>query len=274
MKKTLMTILAHPDDEAYSIGGTLAKYSAEGCDVHIVIATDGAAGTSVDEINFPGKSLSEIRKLEMEASAHLIGAHLHWLGYKDSGMRGDPGNLDSACLIQANKEKTVSQVIQLLTEYKPQVIITHDENGGYFHPDHIYCYQIATQAFLRLQESKSEYKPSDLYYHVLPKWWVLLYAFGMIIGGNNPRKWGRGRDIDVTKAGTPAKKINSTIDIRNYWRLKREACAQHVSQGGDKYIYFHPLLPEWLQKLIFGVEFYVRFNFSNKQTAKSTDLFK
>lgn len=268
-QSNLLAILAHPDDEAYSVGGTLLKYARQGVTVHIVIATDGAEGSIDPSYGNIDGSIVDIRKKEMEASAKIIGANLSWLNYRDSGMQGDPANQNPNALINADKKVVIEKIANLIKDIRPQVIITHDENGGYFHPDHIFCYKVVTAAVEYLNSTYPDKTPIGLFYHVLPKWWVLIYALGMLINGENPKKWGRGKDIDVTKAGTPSKKISAKINIRDYWSLKRTICAQHLSQGGDNYIYFNRRIPTWLQKKIFGVEFYVKHPSNEDQNNES-----
>lgn len=147
MPKTLLAIFAHPDDESFGPGGTLAKYAAEGVDVHIAIATDGAAGSMAEGHEVEREQLASVRSKELEAAVKILGGTLHRLGYRDSGMKGDPANDDPQAWIRADEEEAVRRVVQLIRELRPHIIITHDETGGYFHPDHIQCWNITTKAF-------------------------------------------------------------------------------------------------------------------------------
>ncbi|HZD11702.1 MAG TPA: PIG-L family deacetylase, partial [Candidatus Binatia bacterium] len=137
MKRTLLAVLAHPDDESFGPGGTLARYAAQGVDVHIVIATNGAAGSVVEEYEAAREQLAQVRREEVEAAVEILGAELHLLGYRDSGYIGDPANEHPEALINVDKREAAAEVVRLIRELRPQVVLTHDEFGGYFHPDHI-----------------------------------------------------------------------------------------------------------------------------------------
>jgi len=260
VKQSLLAIVAHPDDESYSIGGTLAKYSAEGRDVNVLVATDGASGTISQGDIERHKPLESIRANEMRQAAKVLGVTLHWLGYRDSGMAGDVANNHPNAFIQADKAVVAEQVYEIMSEIKPDVVITHDKNGGYFHPDHIFCSEITTSAYrMYIGHDATQHLDNTLpglYYFCLPKWWIELYIVGMKLKGDDPTKWGHNQNLDVTNVGVPMRSIQVKVDVTQYWDAKREACARHQSQGGDKFIYFHPLIPKWLQKAVFGKEFF------------------
>ena len=138
MKKTLLAILAHPDDESFGPGGTLAKLAAEGVDVHIAIATDGAAGSVAEGYEEAREKLAAVRAVELEKAVEILGGTLHRLGYRDSGMKGDVANQHPDAFINADHFSAIGKVVKLIREIQPHVVVTHDETGGYFHPDHIH----------------------------------------------------------------------------------------------------------------------------------------
>ncbi len=135
--KRLLAVLAHPDDESFGPGGTFARYAAAGVAVHIAIATDGVAGSVAKGYEETLKDLVAVRARELDAAVAILGATLHKLGYRDSGYVNDPANQHPEAFINAEQTAVVGQVVRLIREIRPQVIITHDETGGYFHPDHI-----------------------------------------------------------------------------------------------------------------------------------------
>ncbi len=278
MKRTLLAVLAHPDDESYGIGGTLARYVAEGCDVHVAIATDGAAG-SVDE-NWKGdrSKLVEARYKELDASAEVLGITLHRLGYRDSGYVGDKENENPAAFINADQDEASGRVSDLFRELRPDVVITHDETGGYFHPDHIQCYKITTAAFHAAGDSTDNpdseqefFQPSRLYYSAFPNSWVKVVMFLMRLRGVDPTRAGRNQDIDFTRVGVPPEKITTSINYSKYWEVKRAASAKHGSQGGGTS--FSRLFPPWLQKRIFATETYIRAYPPVPEGYREKDLF-
>ncbi len=250
--RKLLTFMAHPDDEAYGIGGTLAKYAAEGVEIHIATVTDGSAGTPVEGFKMRGKTITQVRKVEMQNAAKILGAKLHWMGYRDSGMQGDVRNSDPKALINQDTKKIQNEFLSLIKKINPDVVITHDITGGYFHPDHIFISKVVTDV---VRSIKSETRPA-LYHHIIPKWWVLLYTTTMRLQGKDPTKWGHNKDLDLTKAGVGRDQINACIDVWKYWEVKQKASAAHVSQGGDGNILF--TIPKVFQRLIVSKECYMR----------------
>ncbi|MCI0643792.1 MAG: PIG-L family deacetylase, partial [Chloroflexi bacterium] len=111
MKRTLLAVLAHPDDESYGLGGTLARYAREGVDVHVAIATDGAAGSIDERWQGDHNRLVEARAEEVKAAAQILGVTLHNLGYRDSGYIGDPANQHPAAFINADQCEAAGRVV-------------------------------------------------------------------------------------------------------------------------------------------------------------------
>jgi LmbE family N-acetylglucosaminyl deacetylase len=263
MKQALLAVLAHPDDESFGIGGTLARYVREGVDVHVAIATDGIAGSVVDAYEEKTDQLVAIRMQELEAAVDILGCSLHKFCYRDSGHIGDPANDHESAFIHADEYEATGRVVQLIRETRPQVIITHDDTGGYFHPDHVKCWKITTAAFHAAGDPQkypeidlTSYQPQRLYYTAFPRHWVAFFSKMMRLLGRDPTKIGRNEDIDLTGMGVPRDRIHAWVDFRHYWEIKAEAGAQHVSQGGG--VGFGRLLPNWLLKRFFGRESYTR----------------
>jgi LmbE family N-acetylglucosaminyl deacetylase len=263
MKRTLLAIFAHPDDESFGPGGTLARYAAEGVDVHIAIATDGAAGSVAEGYEEARQQLADVRAKEVEAAVKILGGTLHRLGYRDSGYIGDPANQHPDALIQADEREATGKVVQLIRELQPQVVITHDETGGYFHPDHIFCCQITTAAFHAAGDEKqypgigpAPYRPERLYYSVLSNRWIRIFILLMRLRRQDPTRMGRNKDIDFTKIGIPPERIHAYVNYRPYWDVKSLASAQHPSQGGGTSR--SRLMPVWLQRRFFAHDTYIR----------------
>ncbi len=164
MTRKLLAVLAHPDDESYGIGGTLARYVAEGVEVHVAIATDGAAGSIDEKWQGDRSRLIDARAQELKNAADVLGVHLHLLGYRDSGYINDPANKHPAAFINSDDEETVCRIVQLIRDIRPQVVITHDETGGYYHPDHIRCYEVSHGRVFRRWSGRS-----------LPQSWIAAF---------------------------------------------------------------------------------------------------
>lgn len=278
MKKTLLAVLAHPDDESFGLGGTLARYAAEGVDVHIAIATDGVAGSVVEGFEHTKADLVNVRAREVQAAVDTLGGTLHMLGYRDSGYVNDPANDHPEAFINCDLHAAIGRVVQLIRTLRPQVIITHDETGGYFHPDHIHCWRIVTPAFHAAGEpaqypdiGPAPYQAQRLYYTAFPNTLTRFFVFLLRLRGRDPRRMGRNKDIDMTKLGLPRRRLHARIDYRDYWDVKRAASAQHPSQGGGTGN--SRALPEWFQRRYMAKEYFIRAHPPAPDGFKETDLF-
>jgi N-acetyl-1-D-myo-inositol-2-amino-2-deoxy-alpha-D-glucopyranoside deacetylase len=148
-----MTVHAHPDDEIIGTGGAMAKYAAEGERVVLATCTRGELGEIVvPDLDTPEnrRRLGEIRAGELEAALGALGV-TEWenLGYRDSGMMGTPGNHDPRCFWQAPFDDAVRRLVWLVRRYRPDVMTTYNDFGGYGHPDHIRTHEVAVGAFAR-----------------------------------------------------------------------------------------------------------------------------
>ncbi len=274
----LLGIFAHPDDESFGPGGTLAKYARAGVEVHVAIATDGAAGSVVDGHEDKRNELARIRSEELVSAANILGVRLHRLGYRDSGMKGNPANEDPRAFIQADLEEAIGRIVALIRTIRPQVVLTHDETGGYFHPDHIQCWRITTAAFQAAGDQAcypeigpAPYQPERLYYTARSKRMVRLFSLIRRLQGQDPKRIGINKDIDLTRLGVPDEKVHASINIRPMWEIKRKASAQHATQGGGRG--FFPWMPDLLQKQLFGVETYMRAYPPLPDGSREYDLF-
>jgi len=277
VKKSMLVVLAHPDDESFGPGGTLAKYAAEGVDVHVCIATDGVAGSVEDGFEESAADLVRVRSKELEQAVSVLGGHLHRLCYRDSGMRGDPANNHPDAFINTDDATVVGQIVELIRRLKPQVVITNDETGGYFHPDHIRCYEVTTAAFHAAADpaqypdiGPEPHQARRLYYTVIPTSWLKVYIWILRLRGQDPRAVGRNKDIDLTRLGHPKEKLHARINYRDYWEVKMKASAAHASQGGGG---MNRFLPMWLQKRMLATDSFIRAYPPAPDGFRETDLF-
>src|SRR6201991_3975379 len=151
-KLRLMTVHAHPDDESSKGAATMVKYVAEGHEVMVVTCTGGERGDILNPaMGRPDvlANLPEVRRAEMARAAEILGVQHSWLGFVDSGLpEGDPKPpLPEGCFAVVPLSESVPPLVRLMREFKPHVVITYDENGGYPHPDHIRCHEVSVAAF-------------------------------------------------------------------------------------------------------------------------------
>jgi mycothiol S-conjugate amidase len=149
----LMAVHAHPDDESSKGAATMARYRAEGVDVLVVTCTGGERGSILNPRLAHDEhvlaNLADIRRAEMDAAREILDVRQAWLGFVDSGLpEGDPlPPLPEGCFGLEDVAAAAEPLVRLVREFRPHVMTTYDENGGYPHPDHIMCHKVAMTAF-------------------------------------------------------------------------------------------------------------------------------
>ena len=172
----LMHVHAHPDDESSKGAASTAKYVAEGVDVHVVTCTGGERGSILNpKMDRPDvlENISTIRREEMDRAREILGIRQDWLGFVDSGWpEGDPKPpLPEGSFALVPVEEAAEPLVRLIRWFKPHVMTTYDENGGYPHPDHVMCHLVSVAAFEaagdpeRYPDSGEPWQPLKLYYH-------------------------------------------------------------------------------------------------------------
>jgi len=173
----LMAVHAHPDDESSKGAATMAKYVSQGARVLVVSCTGGERGDILNprlqnaaEVL---RDIVEVRRREMAAAAAVLGVEHHWLGFVDSGLpEGDPlPPLPDGCFALQPLEVAAAPLVHLVRKFRPHVMTTYDENGGYPHPDHVMCHKVSVAAFeaagdpTRYPDAGEPWQPLKLYYH-------------------------------------------------------------------------------------------------------------
>ncbi len=252
---TLMAVHAHPDDEASSTGGVLARYSSEGVRTVVVTCTNGEFGDTPGGVK-PGddghdeEQVAQIRLAELRESAkHLGVTDLELLGYHDSGMLewAYKDRPDAFCNVPV---ATVSaRIAGLIEEYQPQVVVTYDENGGYQHPDHVHAARCAAAAVA------STGIPAKLYLTAMRvslwgKLWVALREAGVDVPDERDFPDETRRQMEAAEA-----RITTTVDIRPVLSRKQAALLSHGSQINDSWF---SKIPPGVAEQVFGQESFIR----------------
>ena len=263
---TLMAVHAHPDDEAIGTGGTLARYSDEGVETVLVTCTNGELGDAPGGVKpgDPGHDeavVVPLRRAELEASCEVLGvSHLELLGYHDSGMMGWPQNDAPGSFWQTPIAEPAARLADLMRKYRPQVVVTYDENGFYGHPDHIQAHRITHAA---LDECGLA---SKLYHTALPR--SALTGFREILeqtGIELPREAEENPDF-----GTPDELVTTRIDVSTVTGRKYASLAAHASQSEN--IFFLEMGEELFSQVM-NAEFFVRAFDTTKAPVPEDDLF-
>jgi LmbE family N-acetylglucosaminyl deacetylase len=273
----LLAVLAHPDDESFGPGGTLALYAHRGVEVHLACATRGEVGEVSPELLQDYESIAKLREDELRCAAtHLGIKDVHFLGYRDSGMEGSPDNEHPDALAAAPLNEVAARITLLVRQIRPQVIITFDPYGGYGHPDHIAIQRATTDAFHaasnpdQYPDGMPPYEPQKLYYHTFPRRMMRLLARIMPLLGQDPRRWGRNKDIDLLAIASHAFPIDAQINIGEVSEAKRKASACHSSQTGPP---ARGLLG-WIVRRLGEYETFMRFYPVLNNRRREKDLFE
>lgn len=239
MTKTLLAVLAHPDDESFGLGGTLALYAGKGYDTYYVCATRGEAGSADEEYMKGFKDTAEMRTDELTRAAKILGLkEVFFLGYRDSGMPGMDANQHPNAQINHPIDEVAGLVVKYIRELKPDVVITFDPIGGYKHPDHIHIQKATVLAFANADdasfhpEAGEPFQPKALYFHVFSKGLLKTAIRLMPLFGKDPTKFGRNGDINLKELTEVDFPVHVRLNIRSVTEIKRKAGEQHASQGG------------------------------------------
>lgn len=241
MPKTILAVLAHPDDESFGLGGTLALYAHKGYDTYLVCATRGEAGTLDPEHLNGYKDTADLRTHELMRAAKILGLkEVFFLDYRDSGMPGTEENKHPEAQINHSIDEVAGKVVHSIRQLKPDVVITFDPIGGYKHPDHIHIHKATVLAFEKADdpafhpEAGAPFKPRALYFQVFSRralrWMVRL----MPLFGKDPTKFGVNQDVNLRELADVDFPVHARVDITPVAEVKREAGSQHASQGGGQ----------------------------------------
>ena len=256
---TLMAVLAHPDDESFGMGGTLARYGADPeVRVVLVCATRGEAGEiSPLQQTAAHEPLGQIRERELRCACQALGIDdLFFLNYRDSGMAGAPENQDPRSLVMAEADEVVGRIVAHIRRQRPDVVVTFDETGGYGHPDHVAIHRHTRAAFHaaadpnrypeQLTAGMEPHQAQKLYYTVIPRRFFRdLVAKLRELEIEIPERYLRRMEEPI---GLPDGACTTNILVRDFWEAKRAAVACHATQiGPDNF--FTLLPPDVLREL-------------------------
>ena len=260
----LTCIFAHPDDEAMGMGGTLAKYAAEGIQIHLITATRGERGWAGSPDKNPGlQGLGQIREAELRCAAARLGIHeVVFLDYID-------GDLD-----QADSDEAVARIVTHLRRIRPHVVVTFGPEGAYGHPDHIAISQFTNAAVVCAADSaysdvshQAAHRVDKLYYMVDS--WPLVEFVKEHLGGIQFEVDGIQRE----HTGWPDWAISTHIESYAYWQTAVEAIACHQTQltgmPGLLDMHFEEHQFVWCNG-----NFYRAFSLVNNGHRRESDLFE
>jgi len=257
-----MAVHAHPDDESSKGAATLAHYVKEGVEVLVVTCTGGERGDVLNvaaQADVDDLGIAEVRRLEMAEAVRILGVDHAWLGFEDSGFpEGDPKPpLPSGCFADLPLEVAAAPLVRLVREFRPHVITTYDENGGYPHPDHIRCHEVSMEAFTRAADpdaypdSGAPWQPLKLYYNMaFTRDRVMTFHDALLAAGmESPyaewlEDWDEGEEDRVT----------TRVPVADYFPVREDALRAHRTQVDPEGMWF--AVPLEMQRDLWPTEDY------------------
>jgi N-acetyl-1-D-myo-inositol-2-amino-2-deoxy-alpha-D-glucopyranoside deacetylase/mycothiol S-conjugate amidase len=239
-QKTLIFVGAHPDDETFGIGATLAQYATAGVRVYYACATRGEVGPADPEHMQGYVTVGDMRWAELKCAAKTLGlADVIHLGYRDSGMPGSADNKHPEALAAAPLEQVTGRVVKVIRELKPEVVITFDPIGGYRHPDHIAIHSATLKAFhaagdpKQYPEAGQAFQPQKLYFTVFSRRLLKVTVKLLPLLGQDPHRLGRNKDIDIASLVAVEFPIHAAVHLtKQAVKTRDKAAACYASQLG------------------------------------------
>ena len=242
--KRLLLVHAHPDDETIGTGATMAKYAAEHASVTLVTCTLGEEGEvlvpelahlAADQEDGLGQHRIGELAAAMEAlrvtDSRFLGGPGRW---RDSGMMGTPANERPDCFWQADLDEAVRELVAIVREVRPQVVVTYDSRGGYGHPDHIQAHRVTVAAVdaaadpAYAPELGEVWAVDKLYWTAIPKS-VLQAGIDQLKATGNSEFFGVDSADDLP-FGNPDDEVTTEVDARAHLDAKVAAMRAHRTQ--------------------------------------------
>jgi LmbE family N-acetylglucosaminyl deacetylase len=239
---TLVFFHAHPDDEAIGTGGTIAKASALGHRVVVVVATGGELGEQPEGLLRPGESLAERRHAETLEAARILGVErVAFLGYRDSGMMGAASNDEPGSFWAAEIDVAAQKLADIVGNENADLLAVYDETGITGHPDHVKVHQVGRRAAALagtrhvVEGTFSRSQGAALIRQAL--------AAGAVAADAQ-----RSLNVELDQFGTPDELVTDRVDVRAYLDVKRRAMAAHASQISETSL-FLSMPPETFEEI-------------------------
>jgi mycothiol S-conjugate amidase len=261
----LMTVHAHPDDESSKGAASCARYVAEGVEVMVVTCTGGEAGSVLNpamdtpevHADMPG-----IRRAEMAKAASILGVAHRWLGFVDSGLpEGDPKPpLPPGCFALEPLEVPTEALVRVIREFRPHVLVTYDENGGYPHPDHIRTHEVSMAAFDaagdpdRFPLAGEPWQPLKVYYgHGFSRARIQAFHEALLEAGMES-PWAEWLEKWDDSRPDPGTRVTTRVPCAEYFGVRDDALRAHATQIDPNGRWFQ--MPMEMQQRVWPTEDY------------------
>ncbi len=247
--RSALGVFAHPDDEGFGCGGTLAMLARQGARLALVCATNGDVGEISDPALATPETLGQVRQQELRDAMAVTGfGDIRFLNYRDSGMDGTADNNHPHSLFQAAEREVVERVKAAIEDIRPDIVLTHDPTGGYGHPDHV---TVSRRTVAAREQIAAGGGPAPLLYYVcFPR-------------SNFRRMWQQMTDRGITppfaslemdKIGSPDEMVTTRVDVSGMVETKIASLALHRTQMDPKGAFAQ--LPEHITKEMMSTEYF------------------
>jgi len=283
MELRLMAVHAHPDDESSKGAATMARYVREGVEVLVATCTGGERGDVLNpKMDRPEvkADITEIRRAEMQRAREILGVRQAWLGFVDSGWvenydAADPSGLPEGCFARVPVDEAAEPLVKLIREFKPHVILTYDEEGGYPHPDHVQTHLVSVAAFDaagdpdRYPRAGAPWQPLKLYYHMgFTKVRVqAIHEELVAMGEESPY----GQWLDKWDRDDKSGRITTRVPCGEFFELRDDALRAHATQIDPDGFWFR--VPLAVQRKMWPTEDYELVRSLVDSSVPEDDLF-
>ena len=252
----LLAVHAHPDDEASKGAAMMAYYLDQGVEVMVATCTGGERGgiqnPAMESDAHAARDMAGARRIEMANAAAVLGIQHTWLGFFDSGLpEGEPlPELPAGCFALQPLERAAAPLVRLVRRFRPQIIVSYDENGGYPHPDHIMAHRVAVEAFQaagdpqRYPGTGEAWEPSKLYYDLAfnPQRFRALHFALEAAGIQSPyaeriASWLES-DAEGHKPPVGRHPTTTQVDCGDYFEVREAALRAHATQVDPEGFFF------------------------------------
>ena len=276
----LLAVHAHPDDESSKGAATMAKYVAQDVGVLVATCTGGERGSVLNKkLDTPEvwANIADIRRAEMDRAREILGVEQAWLGFVDSGLpEGDPlPPLPEGCFGLLDPEFAAAPLVRLIREFRPHVVLTYDEDGGYPHPDHIMTHKVSMVAYHAAADPDrypglgEPWQPLKLYYHMWSRDRMVALHEGMLAAGlESPYgEW------LANMSGRPDKshRVTTRVPCADYFPVRDQALLAHATQVDPDGFWFG--CPMAVQQQVWPTEEYELVHSHVASEAPEDDLF-
>lgn len=257
-RRCILSVHAHPDDEASKGAGTIAKYHAQGVHTVLVCCTGGEEGEILNpalDTEEVRANIGAVRMRELDAAAKVIGYdEVVLLGYRDSGMPDSEANKNPQCFARAPLDEAVGRLVAILRRTRPHVVVTYGDNQeGYPHPDHLRVHEVTMAAIdavadgSRYTEAGEPWAVAKVYYSAWSfKRIVLMHEKFLELGLESPFDSGWFKD---RKPDQGDEEVTTQIDVRGFEDVRHDALVAHATQIDPTSAFWFGLPPEVMREI-------------------------